>query len=186
MPRGSGAPKARAFTLLEIMIVVAIMGILVTMGVPIVYKAWKRAPMGKALADFVEVCSHARAQAIMQGKEVDLVLYPQDGRFSVGASGSSGAAASSSAAHMPLTGGALAGSGTAGQFPPEVRLELVDVNKVRHDFLQDERVNVRFFPNGTCDELTIILVDDRGQRRAVMLEVTTGLAMVESDVTKVR
>ena len=41
-----------------------------------------------------------------------------------------------------------------------------------------------FFPNGTCDELTLILLSDRGEQRAVLLEVTTSLAMVENDTSK--
>jgi prepilin-type N-terminal cleavage/methylation domain-containing protein len=72
------------FTLVEIMIVVAIMGIVLTMGVPMVYKVWHRAPMAKAVRDIVEVCSHARAQAIMQGHEVDVVFHPREGRMEVG------------------------------------------------------------------------------------------------------
>ena len=55
------------FTLIEIMIVVAIMGIAMTMSIPIVYKVWHKAPLRKAVADVVEVCSNARARAIVQG-----------------------------------------------------------------------------------------------------------------------
>ncbi len=39
------------------MIVVGIMGIVLTMSVPLVYKVWRKAPMRKAVADVVEVCS---------------------------------------------------------------------------------------------------------------------------------
>ena len=59
----------RAFTLIEIMIVVGIMGIVMAMSVPIVYKVWRKAPMRQAVKDIVEVCSHARARAIMQGHD---------------------------------------------------------------------------------------------------------------------
>jgi Tfp pilus assembly protein FimT len=68
------------------MIVVAIMGIVLTMGVPIVYKVWHKAPMSQAVSDLIEVCSHARALAILQGKEVDVVFHPREGRFEVGSS----------------------------------------------------------------------------------------------------
>ena len=54
------------------MIVVGIMGIIMLTGVPIVYRAWNKAPMTKAIAEVVEVCSNARAQAIMQGRQVNL------------------------------------------------------------------------------------------------------------------
>ena len=41
--------SSRAFTLIEIMIVVGIMGIVMTMSVPIVYKVWRKAPMREAV-----------------------------------------------------------------------------------------------------------------------------------------
>jgi len=176
-------PRARsaAFTLLEIMIVVGIMGILLTMGVPIVYRAWNRAPMAKALSEVIEVCSRARAVAIMQGKPVDLMFYPLEGRFAV-----AGAAASTERGPRVPLAGAISGSGDSGQLPPEIMIEMLDINKLKHDFRLDETARVRFFPNGTCDELTLILLSDRGERREILLEVTTGLASVESDVSKFR
>jgi Tfp pilus assembly protein FimT len=166
------------------MIVVGIMAILVTTGVPLVVKAWKKAPMAKALSEFVEVCSQARAQAIMQGKEVDLMLYPQEGRFSVGNSG--GTAVSSGFMQVSIAGGTSPRAGTSGQFPREIQIELLDINKLRHEFRNDETAKVRFFPNGTCDELTLIILSDQGERREILLEITTGLAMVESDPTHFR
>jgi len=170
-----------AFTLLEIMIVIGIMGIMMTIGVPIVYRAWKRAPMAKALSGVTEVCSRARALAIMQGKPVDLMFYPQEKRFAV-----VGAAASSTNAPAVPLAGPISGSGDSGEFPPEISIEMLDINKLPHDFRGDETARVRFFPNGTCDELTLILLSDKGERRELMLEVTTGLVSVESDVSKFR
>src|SRR5262249_11217045 len=49
--RVSNRKHCTAFTLIEIMVVVAIMGVVLTMGVPIVYKAWHKAPMSKAISD---------------------------------------------------------------------------------------------------------------------------------------
>ncbi len=167
-----------AFTLLEIMIVVGIMGIMVTIGVPIVYRAWKRAPMAKALSELVEVCSRARAVAIMQGKPVELVFYPQEGRFGI-----SGGTIAGAGPRIPLAG-PISGSGDSGQLPPEVTIQLLDINKLWHPFERDESARVRFFPNGTCDEMTLVLMSDRGEQRAVTLEVTTSLASVINDPSK--
>src|SRR2546423_4519767 len=57
-----------AFTLIEIMVVIAIMAIIMGMTVPFAYKALKKEGMGQAVSEVVEVCSHARARAIMGGE----------------------------------------------------------------------------------------------------------------------
>jgi type II secretory pathway pseudopilin PulG len=173
--------------LIEIMIVVAIMGIVLTMGVPIVYKAWHKAPMSKALSDIIEVCSHARAQAIMQGREVDVIFHPRERRFEVGSASAPAAAqaATSSPTNQaspgPVSVAPAAGSGLSGQLSDKIAIELMDINKLPHEFREDDLARVRFFPNGTCDELTLILVSDTSERRELTLEVTTGLMSVESD-----
>ena len=83
------SPKPqRAFTLIEIMIVVAIMGIVMAMSVPFVYKVWRKAPMRKAVKDIVEVCSHARARAIMQGTITEVVFHPKENRLELAGAGS--------------------------------------------------------------------------------------------------
>lgn len=187
LARGLG--KGGGFTLMEIMIVVGIMGILLTMGVPIVYRAWNKAPMTKAISEVVEACSSARAQAIMQGRQVDLVFSPRERppRFAVSGSTAPAQTAQQSgvvSAVAPTV--SLASTGNSGQLPDSIAIEMLDINKLRHDFMNDESARVRFFPNGTCDELTLILVSDRGERRELLLEVTTGLATVESNPLKFR
>lgn len=180
--------RDRGFTLIEIMIVVGIMGIILTMGVPIVYRAWNKAPMTKAISEVVEACSNARAQAIMQGRQVDLVFYPQDGRFSVSSSPGGGtlAAQMPGAASVVAAPPLMSGSGNSGKLADSITIEMLDINKLRHDFRLDESARVRFFPNGTCDELTLILVSERAERCEILLEVTTSLAEVEWDPSKFR
>jgi type II secretory pathway pseudopilin PulG len=172
------------------MIVVGIMGILMTTGVPIVYRAWKKAPMAKAISEVVEVCSNARAQAIMQGRQVDLVFYPTQGRFAVGAApvrAPAGPARPAPGSEAAMAAGvSLPGSGNSGQLPESIIIEMLDINKLKHDFRLDETARVRFFPNGTSDELTLILLSEKNERCEILLEVTTGLAEVEWDPNKFR
>jgi len=172
-------------TMLEIMIVVGIMGLLVLMSVPIVVKAWKRAPMASALTDFQEVCGAARRDAIMRGKEVDLIIYPQEGRFAVNG-GKTSANHNSIIGRVSPAGGTSEDAASSGQFPPQVHIQLLDINKLPHEFRNDESCKVRFFPNGSCDELTIVLLSDDGEQREIMLEVTTSLAIIETDPSKFR
>jgi Tfp pilus assembly protein FimT len=175
------------------MIVVAIMGIVLTMGVPIVYKTWHKAPMTKAVSELMEVCSNARARAIMQGHEVDVIFHPRDRRFEVGTAPTptSQRTATSGPPNQRQqpgpTGAAPANaSGLSGQIPDQVAIELMDINKLPHEFREDDLARVRFFPNGTSDELTLILVSDQNQRCELTLEVTTGLMSVERDPKRFR
>ncbi len=178
-----------AFTLIEIMIVVAIMGVVLTMSVPIVYKAWHKAPMSKAVSEIMEVCSHARQQAIMKGvEESTRGFHPKEGRFEVG-SGPAGIAEQSTNNAPPapsFSSGVVSSSasGFSGRLSEKIVIELMDINKLPHDFREDDLARVRFIPNGTFDELTLILVSDQNERRELTLEVTTGLLSVESDPRK--
>ncbi len=178
----------RGFTLLEIMIVVGIMGIILTMGVPLVWKVWHKAPMAKAISGVMEVCSNARRQAILHGHEVDLVLHPREGRLEV--SGGAAAAQSQpeqasgpSASEMGISTSAM---GLSTVLPPEIIIEELDINKTPGGFRDAESARVRFFPNGTSDEMSLFLLSAKNERCEILLEVTTGLASVEWDVRRFR
>jgi prepilin-type N-terminal cleavage/methylation domain-containing protein len=178
-------PQSRvraAFTLIEIMIVVAIMGLTLTMGVPIVWRIWHKQAMAQAVRDVVEVCSNARAQAILRGATAEVVFHPKDGRMDVSsASGHSKPSEEGGAEPAP----AASFSGHSAQLDmSHLRIEMLDINL--RECMDQETAHVRFFPNGTCDELRLILLDDRNQRLEISLEITTGLTCVESDPQKFR
>jgi len=176
------AARRIAFTMIELMIVVAIMGIVLTMGVPIFYRMRAEAPLRKGVKDVVEVCSHARALAILQSKATCVVFHPREGNFAVGggpASASSDVNAGPVQFHAPS---ASPGSGLSGQLSDRVVIEMLDVDLT--EYKDNDEVKVWFYPNGVCDELTLILFDPsvaRDPRRVISLEVTTGLASVELD-----
>lgn len=200
-PGFSGRNRARhlglGFTLMEIMIVVGIMGIILTMSVPIVWKVFHKAALNKAIADIVEVCSNARARAILQDHEVDLIIHPRDGTFNLssapiatttastgGSNGNNANAASSiTAAAVPLS---MSGSGLSAKLDEHVIIEDLDINKIPGGFRDADQARVRFFPNGTSDEMSLFLLSDKGQRCEILLEVTTGLANVEWEVKRFR
>ena len=177
----------RAFTLLELMIVVGIMGIVLSMGVPLVYRLWHEAPLRKGVKDVVEVCSYARALAILQSKAVCVVFHPRELTFAVqgGSAGRPGGSGEMDDAPVRTIPQPSPGSGTSGRFSDRLSIEMLDVDLT--EYKDAEEVKVWFYPNGVCDELTLILFDpsvERDPRRAISWEVTTGIASVETDPTK--
>jgi type II secretory pathway pseudopilin PulG len=165
----------------EIMIVVAILGIVMTMSIPAFSQLRRKENLRQAVADVVEVCSTARARAILGGRPVELWIRPQEKLlFVAGPVPETGAEEPppSTTARLPATPGDEARSGLQARLPDSVSLEMVDVNFV--EFKDAELARVRFFPNGTCDELTLVLRSDRNEYRKISLEVTTALAQVET------
>ncbi len=188
VPRLSGVS---AFTLIEIMVVVGIMGLIMALGVPLVYKVWHKAPMNKAVADVVELCSNARARAILQGAPTELIFHAGDATIRVqNAAISRPAQPTDQPAPTPVPAPASppslpgAGSGLAAQLPDSVAISKLYVSGI--DCMDFEIARVRFFPNGTSDELILQLLSDRGERVEITLEVTTALAFVEHDWNKLR
>jgi prepilin-type N-terminal cleavage/methylation domain-containing protein len=162
----------RGFTLIEIMVVVGIMGLILAMGIPNIYQLKKKEGMRRAVNDLTEVCSNARAQAILQGRQVDVIFHPLDRRFEIGSSIAPMVAGAETEETKPAP--ALApGTGTAGVIPEDIYLEMLDVNLL--EYKESEWTRVRFFPNGTSDEMTVIFLWDKNERRMLSLEPTTGL-----------
>jgi prepilin-type N-terminal cleavage/methylation domain-containing protein len=164
--------RSEAFTMLELMIVLAIMGVLLTTSIPLIYHGLRREPMGQAINDVMEACSQARAQAILSGTVAELVIRPFDGSISV----------SAQAAPARETDGS---EGSSRRLPKpfqillssEIVIEMLDVNL--REFKDEEEARVKFYPNGTTDEFTLILQWENRQWRKISLEILTGLARME-------
>src|ERR1041385_3370028 len=73
----------RAFTLIEIMVVVGIMGLIAAMGIPSIIMAVQKEGMRKAISDIQEVCANARAQAIFQHKPMAVVIHPAERKLEI-------------------------------------------------------------------------------------------------------
>jgi Tfp pilus assembly protein FimT len=159
-----------AYTLMEIMIVVGIIGLIMSAGVPTLYHALRREGTGRVTGELQELFSAARARAILQGSTAQIVFYPRERRCELVA-GSGGS---------PGTVIGLGGTPRAVRLGDNVRIEMLDVNLL--EYKDSESARVHFFPNGTSDEMTLILHwPERDQWRKITLEITTALASLESD-----
>ncbi|MGD0252037.1 MAG: prepilin-type N-terminal cleavage/methylation domain-containing protein [Verrucomicrobiota bacterium] len=155
-----------AFTLIEVMIVVAIMGLIAAMGVPSILQTFRKEGMRKAVSDVKNVCDEAQMRAILQNQTTAIVFYPPERRFEV-EGGAGGKNASS-------------GRVTSSTLPDGVEIAMLDINL--QDYGASKSARVFFYPDGTSDEMTLVLLS-QGDRRKVTLEFSTGLATV-SDVDK--
>ena len=213
LPRTSdGLVTTRAFTLIEVMVVVGIMIIVMAMSVPFVYKSLRREPLNQAVRDITDVCSSARWKAIMQGSMAEVIFHPKDRRLEV-AGGARPAppldakapernpyrvsvngaevttAAETAAQSAQQSTGNPAGSGLSAQISDRVSIRGLFVNLIEYTDADD--VHIRFYPNGTSDEMLIILespTSHRLEQRGIQLEVTTGFTDIlnEDDLQKLR
>lgn len=155
---------ARAFTLIEIMVVVAIMGIILAAGVPSLYGFMHKSGIRKTMSDIVDTCRSARQKAIMTGSVATLVIHPRAGTLEI--EGGAGSDYSGWARSAKIEG---------------AKLEALKINNGHEDCSQYDQVQVRFFPNGTSEEMIMILVTDDGKLQGVSLELTTALPIVLND-----
>ena len=189
------ATLSRAFTLLELMVVVAIMAIVMTIGIPFLRTAVDGGKgMTRAVKDIQEACSHARAMAILQQTTTELVIRPRDGVFEVARSSGAKPAShvryegkNSDEVEQPVTkpaGGArgAGGSGFSAKLPTGIVIEGLGING--EDWTEDSVARVRFYSNGTSDEMSVVLLSDQNERRNLWLEVVTGLPEFETDPHK--
>ncbi len=174
-------PARRGFTLIEIMVVISIAAMVLVIGLPSFLRTFKKGPISQATGDVIEACSFARARAILDGTPAELHIYPKARQFTVSSGPPSAPADLSLGGAKSLTGGAESGeSSSAGrsiytaQLPAEVEIEMVDVNL--HEYKDADETRVWFYPNGTSDELTVVLQCNQTDWRKITLDMVTGLA----------
>jgi type II secretory pathway pseudopilin PulG len=160
-----------AFTLIEIMLVVALIALISTTAIPSIYQLSKKEGMRRAVQDLLDVCENARAQAVFSGKAVAIVFYPLDRNF--GISGSPMASVDPATGEAKPGPAAAPGTGLTGVIPPDIALEMLDVNQL--EYKDSETAVVWFYPNGTCEELTINYRSEKGEFRWIKLEPATSM-----------
>ena len=173
----SASPRSAAFTLIEIMIVVGLLAIIAGMGVPSLLSAMRKEGMRKAVSDVVEACNTARATAILTSQPVDLVIRPFEKSFNVSAASSPSTSDGDSGGFSTGDTPAEPVKGFSGAFPQGIHIEILGVNF--QEMQEAEEARIRFYPNGTSDEFTIILRSDSNEYRKITLEIVTALPEVE-------
>ena len=156
---------SRAFTLIEIMVVIAIIGLVAAMGMPSLIRAVQKEGMRKALSDFQDVCFTARERAIFSKQKTSVLIHPAAGDFSV-----DGATAGT------MNHGKVA----AGLLPADIKFAMLDI--FRQDYLESDWARIFFYPDGTCDESVVVFLG-RGESEKITLDYATATPIV-SDVNQ--
>jgi hypothetical protein len=175
------------------MIVCAIIGMVLAISIPTIYRYFHPDSLEGTVRSLMEACSHARARAILNGTYTELVIRPLDRTYQV----TQGSSPMPTEQPARLESHNVAGEewrmedrqptpaaddGISGRIGDKIIIEMIDVNFVEHK--DAEIARVRFYPNGTSDEFTIVLRGENDQWRKISLEVVTGLADLSSDPTK--
>ncbi len=171
------------------MIVVAMIAIFMTIGMPSIYHALHRNPMQQATFDLEEAFRNARMQAIMKGVPAEVVLIPADRSVSVRLAPGAELPRLHSRTDDPTAEGAAqmdAGEPApatssipnfSAQWAESVAFKQLLVNL--RDYQELDEARIRFYPNGTSDALIATLVSEANEERTVTLEITTGRSNVE-------
>jgi len=146
------------------MVVVAIIGMICAIGLPGIIKVMHKEGMRKALSDVTDVCSAARAKAIITQHTTAVVFHPGDKAFAVEGGG-------------PGQGSTYV---SQSKLPDDVDIAMLDINQ--QDYGGAEWAKVLFFPNGTSDEMTLVL-HHKDDWRKITLEFATGFTRI-SDVDR--
>jgi prepilin-type N-terminal cleavage/methylation domain-containing protein len=183
---GRRRANARAFTLLELVVVVAVMGIVLAMGIPAIRSATHRDPMAQAVVDIVNACQGsmehpgARSLAILRGRIMELRIFPLEKRLEVGEASSAAnpGAAPGNPAETPADAAPkpVAATGFSAQLSDRIHFRALDVNLL--DCRGADEATVRFYPDGTSDEFSVVLESDTGERRWISLDIVTALPQV--------
>jgi len=195
IPAGRPRRSRAAFTLIELMVVCGIIGLIMTIAIPTIYRYFNPDSLNGTVRNFMEACANARAHAILNGIYTELVIHPQSRAYEVVVGTApapepepgrleslsvSGEEWRMAEREKPSTGG---GNIFSGKISEKLIIHMVDVNFVEHK--EFETARVRFRPNGTSDEFTLILHEpEHDQWRKITLEVVTALADLSSDPQK--
>ena len=174
----NGSGIRSAFTLIEIMIVVGFLALIVGMGVPSIVASLRKEGMRKAVSDMVEACVTARSTAILTSHAVDLVIRPFDRTFTVMPAPGEAESDLGGGNSGGDTGSAEGVKAFSATLPRDVHIEILGVNF--QEMQEAEEARIRFYPNSTSDEFTIVLRSDSNELRKISLEIVTGLAEVEA------
>ena len=135
--------RRQGFTFIELSIAVFIIGMLVLVALPSFVRSYNSVLLGETLRTFATTCQLARIQAVSQQKPATLYIDVERQMFWV--------------TQVLKTEDDPTGSEQTlkvHQLPARVRL--ISVERVDAPARQEKLVETIFYPNGTCDSVTVV------------------------------
>jgi len=175
------------------MVVVGIAALILAISVPFVERTFKRDAVYRAVHVVEDAILNARATAIFNNTATDLVIRPEDRSIQVRAHAAPAPPSSSLNVDGVADEENLDSQGRpaaardfsrhapkpfSGSLEDDVTIELLDVNF--QEYRDEEEARVRFHPNGTSDEFTIVMKIGTSAWRKISLDVVTALPTVET------
>ena len=187
--RQSSNRSARsAFTLIELMVVIGLIMIVMTIGIPrLIYN--NETPLGGTLSAVMDACAAARTKAILSGQPTKVVVDSENYSVTVGGASikpkteleilNSDTTNFDSLDYEPKPT-PQTGTSFSGKIHADVGVDFLAVNF--KDMLDEGRAEINFYPNGTSDEFAIGMrhITGDGVQRFVHLDSVTGLAYLKT------
>ena len=161
----------RAFTLVEILAVLAIIGIMIGISVPSFRAFLDKEPLEQAISDVEALCRLARAEAIVNQRSMDVVFNDADETVAL--------TIAPRVVTKPddLTGEDIQATEEAREID---HVELLADLEIIDPEQEEGRVLIRFYPNGTSESLQVRVSTTEGAY-LLTLDPVTGHARVTND-----
>ena len=161
----------RAFTLVEILVVLAVGALLLGIGIPAFRKIINKAPLEQGISDVESLCRQARAEAIVKQRAMDVVLNEAEEIVALTT------AARVINAPDPFTG-LMIKTTEETQIIDQVALEVdLQIIEPKADKFTLDEIRIRFYPNGTSETLALSVADD-DEAYLLTLDPVTGRTSV--------
>ena len=163
----------RAFTLVELMVVLAVLGLIIGISIPSFRSFFKKAPLEQAISDVEGMCRQARSDAIINKRTIELVLNDSEESVVLRS------AARTVMGVDPETGGE-ANLVEQGEVLDRVELaaDLQIIEPLEEDFVG--LLELRFYPNGTAEPVDL-RVTDGNEAYILSLDPVTGHTTVVNE-----
>lgn len=200
MTRHRKPPAGAGFTMLELMLVVAIMLLTLVLAVPSMLRSFRGARLRTSARTTVMMHRHARSLAVLQQKRAGLIFDIETGELEVVS-----LSASSGADQQNMFMEARAGrkpddtpAPSAAESPPEAEGPApAVVSELRHHLASQIRIQdftygkggmehdgvylVQYYPNGTSDPYSLRLVDEKDRALLIKVDGLSGQATVKEE-----